>query len=396
VTAETLIQPMTEADESRLSGTSDRRLDIEAKMPLAARLLQQTSCEGLLLLEPENVAWLTSGAMDRGRPDPASAPAVYCNGEQRWVVCSNMDSQRLFDEELDGLGFQLKEWPWHWGREQLLADICQNRRVACDRPILDTRPANEALRTLRRTLTVYEQACYLALGKLVSHALEAACRNLSLKETERDVAGQIGHRLMHRGALPLHVGVAADGRSRFYRNGGFTSTEIKKYALLTATARKYGLVATASRSVCFGTLDEDLRKEQNAVCRVNASYLASTWPEAVPREILNSGRRIYQLGGCEHEWRLVPQGWLTGRLPVELPLAPHTEELFRVGWAVTWNVTAGAACNCDTYLITEQGPRALTPVENWPVKRIRIQGTELICPDILIRDAPASQGPTSG
>jgi Xaa-Pro dipeptidase len=376
-----------ETDEKRLDGISDRRLDVDAKMPLVAGLLQQTGCEGLLLLEAENVAWLTSGAMDRGRPDPASAPALYSNGDQRWLLASNADSQRLFDEEIDGLGFQLKEWPWHWGRDQLIADICQNRRIACDRPLADTKDVSEDLRQLRRTLTPYEQACHLALGGLLSHALEATCRTLTPQETEREVAGQVMHRLMHRGVLPLYVGVAADGRSRTYRNAGVTSVQIQKYALLTAMARKYGMVATASRAVCIGPLDDLLRREQNAVCRVNASYLASTWPEAVPREVLASGRRIYQLSGCEHEWRQAPQGCITGRLPVELPLLPNTEELFRAGWAVTWNVSAGAACNCDTYLITEQGPLVLTPVENWPVKRIRIQGAELICPDVLIRNS---------
>ena len=67
-------------------------------------------------------------------------------------------------------------------------------------------------------------------------------------------------------------------------------------------------------------------------------------------------------------------------------LLPDTEELFRAGWAVTWNISVGSACNCDTYLITEEGPRPLTAAENWPVKRIRIQGAELICPDVLLRD----------
>jgi len=376
-----------ETDEKRLDGISDRRLDVDAKMPLVAALLQQTGCEGLLLLEPENVAWLTSGAMDRGRPDAASTSALYSNGDQRWLLASNADSQRLFDEEIDGLGFQLKEWPWHWGRAQLIADICQNRRIACDRPLPDTKDVAEELRQLRRAQTPYEQACQLALGRLLSHALEATCRTLTPQETEREVAGQVMHRLMHRGVLPLYVGVAADGRSRTYRNAGVTSVQIQKYALLTAMARKYGMVATASRAVCIGPLDDLLRREQNAVCRVNASYLASTWPEAVPREVLASGRRIYQLSGCEHEWRQAPQGCITGRLPVELPLLPDTEELFRAGWSVTWNVSAGAACNCDTYLITDQGPLVLTPVENWPVKRIRIQGTELICPDVLIRNS---------
>ena len=134
------------------------------------------------------------------------------------------------------------------GPEQLLADLYQNRKIACDRPLFSSVQVGDELRKLRRTLTPYEQACCAALGKLVGHALEAACRTLAPKDTEREVAGQICHRLLHRGALPIYVGVAADGRSRLYRNPGFTSVPIEKFAVLTAMARKYGLVAAASRA----------------------------------------------------------------------------------------------------------------------------------------------------
>ena len=169
--------------------------------------------------------------------------------------------------------------------------------------------------TIRRSLTIYEQACLAALGQLLSHALEAACRTMVQKDTEREVAGQLAHRLMHRGVHPVHIGVAADGRSRLYRRFGFTSTPVEKYAVVTATARKYGLHATASRTVCFGEAPDELKQEVNAVCRVSASYLASTWPDAVPREVLLAGRRIYMLSGFEHEWLLSPQGHVSGRAP---------------------------------------------------------------------------------
>ena len=80
---------------------SDRRADIDAKTGRVAALLREVGCEGLLLLEPENVAWLGSGALARGVLDPAAEPALYCNGEQRWVIASNADAQRIFDEEVD-------------------------------------------------------------------------------------------------------------------------------------------------------------------------------------------------------------------------------------------------------------------------------------------------------
>jgi Xaa-Pro aminopeptidase len=376
------MHPGSEAD---VALATDRRADIDAKMGHVAALLREVGCDGLLLVEPENVAWLTSGAIARGELDPAALPVVYCHGDGRWLLANNADSQRLFDEEIDGLGFQLKEYPWHWGREQLLADLCQNRRMACDRPRDNTTNVADRLGRLRRSLTPYEVACHQALGALLAHALEATCRTMSAHETEREVAGQLGHRLMHRGAQPIHLGVAADGRAQLYRQFGYTSTPIRQYAVLKATARKYGLTATASRAVSFGPPDDETRQDHNAVCRVAASYLASTWPDAVPREILLAGRRIYLISGYEHEWQLAPQGHLTGRAVVEMPLTPSTEELFQPGWAVVWNASAGAACGCDTFHITEQGPQVLTPTEGWPLKRIRIQGAEFVRPDILVR-----------
>jgi Xaa-Pro aminopeptidase len=385
VTTETLLPPPPIKGDPGAEALLDRRADIDGKTAQVAGLLQELQCDGLLLLEPDNFAWLTGGAVARGALDPTATPALFCNGEHRWVLTSNVDSQRLFDEELDGLGFQLKEWPWHWGREQLLADLCQNRRIACDRPFPNAQLAAESMQRLRRRLTVYEQACLRATGQIVAHALEATCRTFARGESEREIAGQISHRLLHRGAAALHIGVAADGRSRTYRRFSFTAMPVQQFAIVTATARKYGLFVTASRTVCFGTQPEDLHKEHNAVCRVGASYLASTWPDAVPREILLAGRRIYLISGFEHEWTLSPQGHVTGRNPVELALTPTTEELFQPGWAVTWDVSAGAALGCDTYLVTEHGPASVTATEAWPLKRIRIQGAEFVRPDVLVR-----------
>jgi Xaa-Pro dipeptidase len=380
--------PPTDGVGFSIDISSDRRADIEVKQGRVAALLRDLGRDGLLLLEPENVAWITAGATARGHLDPDTQPAAYCTADGRWLIASNVDSARLFDDEIDGLGFQLKEWPWHWGRGQFLAELCASRKIVCDRAPGcdgDFTEAGPQLAKMRRVLTVYEQACLLALGQAVAHALEAACRTLAPNDSEREVAGQMAHRMMHRGVLPVHVGVAADGRSRAYRRFGFTAAPIERYAVLVATGRKYGLHATASRTVCFGEPPDELRQEQAGVVRVSASYLASTWPDAVPREVLMAGRRIYLLSGFEHEWLLSPQGHVTGRRPVELPFDPQAADLLEPGWAVTWNVSAGAAVSCDTYLVTEKGPRAMTPPEVWPLKRIRIQGAECIRPDVLVR-----------
>jgi hypothetical protein len=339
----------------------------------------------LLVLAPENFAWLTAGGAARGVIDNEALPALYFSAEGRWILCSNVDTQRLFDEEVDGMGFQLKEWNWHHGRTPLLNDICQGRRVASDLPWTDCAIIGPRLQALRLQMTSYEAACYRALGLIVSHALEATGRTIAAGESEREVAGQLAHRLIHRGAVPVMITVAADGRSRAYRHGSYTATPIRSYAVLTVTARKYGLCARASRSICFSQPDPLFRKEHDAACKVSATYVASSWPDAAPTQILASGQRIYQLTGAEYDWYQCPQGQVTGRLPVEVELTPHYEELLQANWAIAWHASVGAAVSCDTFLIAEDGPRAMTAAENWPLKRIKIQGAEFVRPDLLIR-----------
>lgn len=363
----------------------DRRADIEGKQSAIGALLLESACDGLLILLPENFNWLTSGASSRGVLNPTEQPALYFSGDQRWLLAANVDSQRLFDEELLGLGFQLKEWPWFWGRAQLLADLCQGRTVACDLPLGQCKPLGEPLKRLRMTMSAYEQACIKALGQILAHALEATCRSVNVNDTEREIAGQLGYRLLHRGAQVVDVEVAVDGRSRLYRQCGYTAVQMQKYAVISATARKYGLCATASRSVCFGPPEPQFHREHEAACKVCATYIASCWPDALPSQILQTGKKVYELTGFEHDWRLSPQGHLTGRAPVEAPLLPHTEGLFQAGFALTWRASVGAALSCDSFLITEQGPRNLTPVELWPAKRIRVQGADFFRPDILYR-----------
>jgi Xaa-Pro aminopeptidase len=384
LTAETALFDLENQTPSA-AAASDRRSDIEWKQTRVAALLQEFGCDGLLVRQPEDFAWLTSGAMARGVLSEAELPLAYFSADQRWLIASNVDSQRLFDEELDGLGFQLKEWPWHWGREQLLADLSFGRKIASDFPGESFTPVGDRLQRWRRALSPYELACYNALGSILSHALEATCRTMPVQQTERETAGQISHRLLHRGVQPLNISVVADGRSRRYRRGGFTSAPITRYAVLTASARKYGLCATVSRSVHFGEIDPTFRREHDAACKVSATYLASSWPDALPRQILATGQHVYRLTGFEHEWRLSPQGYVTGRCPAESILLASGEDLLLANWAVTWQASAGAASSCDTVVITEQGPRLITRAELWPLKRIRVQGAEFFRPDVLVR-----------
>src|SRR5262245_15211636 len=179
-----------------------RKDEIEAKQKRIAKLLEESKCEAVLLFDPANLAWLTGAAICQGISDSHEWPAIYLTPDQRWLVTGSADTQRIFDAHLDGLGFQLKEWPWHWGREQLLADIVQNRKMACDRVLANSTPLGPAFRRIRLTLTPPECERLKELGAAVAHALEATCRNLEVGQSEHEVAGETAHRLLKHGVTP--------------------------------------------------------------------------------------------------------------------------------------------------------------------------------------------------
>jgi Xaa-Pro dipeptidase len=363
-----------------------RRAEIDAKQGQVAELLQQAGADGLLLLEPFGLAWFSGAPLADGTPDPATRPALYLTATQRWLVAANVDSQYLFDAFLDGLGFQLKEWPWHWGRAQLLLDLTHNRKVVVDRPYRDLHAVAEPLRHLRAALTPAEQGRLRELGKVVAHALEAAARNLAPGQSEHEIAGQLGHRLLRHGAAPVSLTVAADGRHRRYRRPTVTDAAVTRSCLLAVTATRDGLHATAARTVSFGPPDASEKGELDAASRVQAGQVAAALPGVLPAAVLESARRVAKMVGHEHEWRLSPAGTLTGWRPVEALLTPGLAEPLPVGSAVVWQSAVGSALAADTFLTAAPVPECVTPAEGWLLKRIKVAGGVVDVPDVLVRD----------
>ncbi len=362
-----------------------RRADVEGKQERIAQLLEEVDCEGLLVFNVANFAWLTSGGQPKGLFATQELPCLYFTAQQRYLICSNVDTQRLFDEEINELGFQLKEWLWNGSRERLLADICHGRRVASDQEFIDCTLVRDLLRKERRLLTLFEQNRYAILGRKLAHALEATARQFQVNDPEEEVAGQIGHRLLHHGVEPVHIQVMADDRGRHYRRAGFTATPIQTGAILQAMATCEGLYAAASRMVAFEPVVAERRSEFDMACRINAIFFAGTRPGIEVNPLLETCRRQTVQTPYEHEWRLSPAGYRTGRLPVETLLGSVEGDRLRLGQAVIWQSWIGGALVCDTVVVAEGVPLLMTAMEGWPIRRIRIQQQDYDRPDLLIR-----------
>jgi Xaa-Pro dipeptidase len=364
---------------------ASRRDVVDARHQRIASLLDQAELEGLLVLDPINFAWLTAGGQAQGTLSPEHWPGLYFSGSGRWLISCNLDTQRFFDEEIDQLGFQLKEWSWDRGRDLLLMDICYHRRVGCDLPYRDCQALGPTLATERRRLTDHEKTQLARLGAVLVHALEATARTLALGESEEEIAGQLSHRLLHRGAEPVLLQVAADGRASRYPRLGHGTATVQQSCLLTATARQNGLHASASRLVCFGPPEAALREGHEAAARITASSVALSRANVRIADVLAAQQVAWKQAGHEHDWRLSPPSFLTGYAPVELLLTPGCAESLALDRAIVWTASVHGAVSCDTYLLEADGPIPITRVESWPVRRIKIGELVVERPDILVR-----------
>jgi Xaa-Pro aminopeptidase len=364
-----------------------RRADIDSKQAALVPVLEAMGVEALLLLMPAHVAWFTSGLNVRGLIADSERPAIYSNGRQRWLICSNVDTQRLFDEELDRLGFQLKEWNWEGGRPDLLASVASGRKLAADRPFPNIPMANDRLRPLLRELSGFEQAAYREVGKDVAHAVEATARNLARGQTEEEIAGHIGHRLLHRGVEIAAVSVTADGRGAKYRRAGYGGVPAIQTCVIQATGQRDGLYATCARTVSFGPPPEEFRSAHDLAVKLSGVYRTVTSPGNTIGHAGETARVLLANSPYEFDWRLSQPGYGAGRFAAEELRRAGQEEPLVPGQAIVWQSRVGAAAVVDTLIVASDDPVVVTPSEDWPIKRLAVRGRPYHdIPDILIRD----------
>ena len=299
-----------------------------------------------------------------------------------------MDTQRLFDEELDGLGFQLKEWQWAAGRAGLVGELMAHKKMAVDRPYPGLAILTDRIRAELRQFTAHDRTQYADLGRHVAHALEATARAVGPGETEQEVAGHLAHRLFRHGAEVAAVSVTAAGRSAKVRRGGFTRAGVVGGCTVQVTAVRDGLYVTAARTVCFGPPSDEAKRDYDAASKLAAVYWSLTAPGETVASAAEAGRWLLATTPYEYEWRHSLPGYGTGWFAAEELRRMGTDDRLVADQPVVWQARVGSAAVVDTVLVTPDGAKPVTPpdLEYWPYKKIRLKDRSFDVPDVLVRE----------
>jgi Xaa-Pro dipeptidase len=363
-----------------------RRADVDEKHLRVIAFLNASRYEAVILTRADSIAWFTAGGdVTQDFGSESGSVALFINRTTRAVLTDNVQSARVFEEELAGLGFQLKERPWHQDPSRVIGDLSYQKSMATDGHIRGLVNEFERLKALRRPMTTLERETLRNLGRTLTLAVEATCRNFMPGETEADVAGHLAHRLIREGVVPVELRVASDDRLARYRSPTFKAAEIQQRATITATGRRLGLCASVTRTVSFGNVDDYFRSCHTLASMIDATCIFFSRPREPISEIFRRARRIFEKFDHPHEWTLDYQGAIVGYSPRETLLLPDSSTPLQTGTALRWSPSIGAARSEDTVVIDARGFEVVTEAQNWPKVEVTVKGYSIPRPGILER-----------
>ncbi len=363
-----------------------RRADVDTKHRRVVAFLQALGYDSVVLTRADSIAWFTAGGdVAQDLTSEQGSVALFINATTRAVLADNVQSARVFEEELAGLGFQLKERPWQQDPFRVVAELTHNKTSAADAHLPGLAFEHERLKALRRPLTTLERQSLRALGRTLALAVEATCRNFMPGETEADVAGHLAHRLIREGVVPVELRVASDDRLARYRQPSFKAAEIRRRATIAATGRRLGLCASVTRTVSFGPADDQFQAGHTLASMVDATCIYFSRPGEPVSEVFRRARRIYEKFDHPHEWTLDYQGSVIGYAPREIPLLPDSPVRLQAGSALCWSPSVDAARSEDTVIIDDRGFEVVTEAQNWPKVEVSVKGYPIPRPGILER-----------
>lgn len=361
------------------------RAVFEAKLERVRRFMAAEGLHNLVLARLDTVAWLTDGARAHVPLNAELAAAtVVVTPDRVYVVANTIEAPRLADEELADLPVELIAFDWHDAvAESAIAPLLAPGRTGADLPA----PGRElvAVQPLRYPLLPEEQERYRELGRDVGHAIGLVARQLEPGETEQSIAGRLAQALFERGIWPQVLLVAADERLDRYRHPLPGPARVRRRVLLVTGGKRAGLVASVSRLVAFGAVDDSLRRRHEAVCRVDATLMAHTQPGAAVADVLAAGLAAYAAEGFPDEWRRHHQGGAAGYLSRDYRATLSSCERVHEGQAFAWNPTIAGTKSEDTMLARAAGPEVLTASWDWPMNQCEVAGRRLARPEILVR-----------
>jgi Xaa-Pro dipeptidase len=369
--------------------------ELKEKFERLNKFLDEHDLGGMLFTQVRNVNWITGGRANTQivlNKDVGAASLLIMRDGKKYLICNASEAGRLMDEELKGLGYELKLYNWYEAndvkdvRGDIIKEISGEKSIGSDIPFPGTKDYSSEFRPLRYSFTEPEIKRYKWLGKESTEAVAEVCRAIKPGMNEFEIEALTSAALRSRGIMPTVLLIAVDERISMYRHGLPEGAVLIEYAMVNIVAEKWGMPIAVTRFVHFGSLPEELKTKLEKTAVINARYLEATKPGRNVSEIFEECKVWYSEAGYDGEWQKHHQGGAIGYDDREYVIYPGVNNIIRNNQPFAWNPTITGAKVEDTMIAADKGPDVITVSDGWPLIIVDLNGRLYPQPSILLRD----------
>ena len=359
--------------------------DIEVKLNKIRTLLNRKGISGIILSTKKNFMWLTGGRNnDVVKNIETTLVYLLVNKNTKYLISWASDKNRIMQEELNDLGFELLTYEWY---NQSFLDAIKKLNITgnigADFSVNGLVNIESELSILRTELTDYEIEKIKILCQEFSKILTDFCFKLKPHLTEKEIAANFNYYCAgHNINLPVLL-VGSDERIFKYRHPVATDKKVDKYILFGTVAERDGLNASLTRSVYFGKTPDELVKRQNAVNYMEAFYWHQLKVGANLKDIFNLGKDMYEKLDFKDEYKKHTQGGLVAYTAREIYADEIHDCFLKENNLMGWNPTVPGAKAEDMILIKKDKIEQLSIDKRWTYQNIVIENKEYLKPLIL-------------
>ena len=323
--------------------------------------------DALYLCQVSNFAWITAGLEPVVMLSSDRAEAgLLITPDKSYVICNTVELPRLRDEDCLGeQGYEFYQTPWYHGMPEF-HDLVKGKKWASDWPMAGAIDLSGELARLRFQLTPAEVERYRWVGLHTAKALEIAARAVRPGMSEVQIAGLIATQAYDVGITPTLLLVGTDERIFRYRHPIPTLKSLERYAMLVICGRRWGLVASATRLVHFGSLPDELKQKQTACAFVDATFNVATVVGVKVSDIFKRASKAYSEVGFPDEWMKHNQGGSAGYMSRDYEGTPDCDETVMEEQGFAWNPSITGVKSEDTMIVHSAGSEFITVTGEWP------------------------------
>lgn len=372
-----------------------RRDEVERKAARVAHLAREAGLGGIVLSAQHNFAWLTAGRSSRidATREVGSASLLVTAGGRRFVLANAIEAPRMTGETLDGLGFDLLDYPWTTERAapatafERAAEVAGSQPLGADTATAVARMVEGQLATLRCRFDEGEVPRYRALGTACGRIVGEVARAARPGMRELDVAHVTASALAAQDIRPTVLLVGGDTRIHRYRHPVATNARWQHRLLIVVCAEREGLVVALSRMVAIDA-DKELQRRTHAAAGVYAALLAATVAGAIGRDLFAAAATAYATAGFAGEEQRHHQGGAIAYRSREWVAHPASTDIVTPPQAFAWNPSIAGAKVEETVVLDADGQLdVVTQTPGWPTIEVEVRGRRIAAPGVLTSEA---------